>query len=176
MKLVEHLSERHLCMGLYSGIYPDEEEGVVTFLLWNLSGQLVGYQQYRPNAAKKARNHPREGRYFTFLGGDQNNKKTGVWGLESLSFRSDALVACEGIFDACRFHNFGIPAVAVLFNDMKHPYEFLFCTGRKLYVASDDHATRNRGLESLHPPSNVVDFGDCSNEQIKNVLEEEGLL
>ena len=28
----------------------DSEEQVATFYLWNLSGQLVGYQQYRPTA------------------------------------------------------------------------------------------------------------------------------
>ena len=30
----------------------DSEEQVATFYLWNLSGQLVGYQQYRPTAPK----------------------------------------------------------------------------------------------------------------------------
>lgn len=176
MKVIEHLSERHLYMGLYSGVYVDEVERVVTFLLWNLSGRLCGFQQYRPDADKKAKNHPREGRYYTFVGGERKNRHLAVWGLESLSYRSDILVVCEGIFDACRFHNFGIPAVAILSNNNSRHREWLDSLGRKLYAALDDHATKFTGTTDLILPDSVADFGECSDEQVRNVLTEEGLI
>ena len=89
-----HLHSRYFSMNLHRAWL---DEGVATFPLWNLSGQLVGYQQYRPFADKKAKNDPREGRYFTRLSRD----RVGVWGLESWQF-SDVLFLCEGVFDACK--------------------------------------------------------------------------
>ena len=60
--LKEHLKSRHLDLELHRPVL-DEAEGVVTFYLWNLSGQLVGYQQYRPSGEKKPQNNPKQGKY-----------------------------------------------------------------------------------------------------------------
>jgi hypothetical protein len=103
--LAMHLHERCFSMNLHRAWLGED---VATFPLWNLSGQLVGYQHYRPNASKEAKNDPREGRYFTRLARD----RVGVWGLESWSF-SDVLFLCEGVFDACKVTWLGYSALAV---------------------------------------------------------------
>jgi len=88
-------------------------EDVAVFPLYNLSGQLVGYQNYRPDATKKKTNDPREARYFTRV-----SEKT-VWGLEYLNPLKPVLFVVEGIFDAVKLVELGFNAVAVLSNDPK---------------------------------------------------------
>jgi hypothetical protein len=52
MNIKTHLKQRHLDLELHRPIL-DEELNIATFLLYNLSGQLVGYQQYQPEGCKK---------------------------------------------------------------------------------------------------------------------------
>jgi hypothetical protein len=112
MTVLENLRSRYFDTKLHTH-WVNEEEGVVTFPLWNLSGQLVGYQQYRPSATKKKDNHPKMSRYFTW----RKNKVVGVWGLESWNL-SNTLFVTEGTFDACRLTYLGYSAVATLSNDV----------------------------------------------------------
>ena len=56
MDVKKHLTERYLNPDLYTVSWDDE---TACFALWNLSGQWVGYQQYRPFAPKTARNDPK---------------------------------------------------------------------------------------------------------------------
>lgn len=103
---------RELDITKYSGIV--EKEGVFTFPLWNLSGQMVGYQQYRPDADKGRKDNPKDMRYYTYL----THKKTNTaWGLEVLNPKNPYLLVVEGVFDAVKLHNADINAVAVLAND-----------------------------------------------------------
>jgi hypothetical protein len=104
-RVVNHLASR-LCPVDVCHVWLSED--TATFPLWNLSRQLVGYQQYRPGVPKEAKNDPREGRYFTRLERD----RVGVWGLESWKY-SDTLFLCEGIFDACKITWLGYSAIAV---------------------------------------------------------------
>lgn len=168
MNMYQHLKDRRLELRRYDGIYVSDEH--VTFTLWNLSGMMVGYQQYNPLANKEKRNHPREGRYFTYLSGDKKNKMTGVWGLESLSYRDDILVICEGIFDACRFHNFNIPAVALLSSSYKPYKNWLTSLGRKIYKVEDDHGSSLGPYEQLKIPDEYADAGEMNDSDIKKML------
>ena len=93
MTVLQNLRSRYFDMNLHT-VWVDEDEGVATFPLWNLSGQLVGYQQYRPSANKKKDNHPKMSRYFTY----RKNRVVGVWGLESWNL-SDTLFVTEGTTD-----------------------------------------------------------------------------
>jgi hypothetical protein len=115
MNVIDHLHSRYLDTKLHR-VWIDENSKVATFPLWNLSGQLVGYQQYRPGASKERKNDPRDGRYFTRL----KDSKIGVWGLESYHL-SNTLFITEGIFDAARISYFGYAAVATLSNDLATP-------------------------------------------------------
>ena len=89
-------------------VFIDEEEGVATFLLYS-GTKLVGYQQYRPAADKKSRNHPRDGRYFTYL----PSLTDGLYGLEQDS-GTGTLFVVEGIFKAIKLHNLGFNAISPL--------------------------------------------------------------
>ena len=166
MNLSSHLESRHMDVSRYSSIHLDEENGLVLFLLWNLSGQLVGYQQYRPSASKKGQNNPRENRYYTSIHGNRNEKPLAVWGLETLAYRKDLLVICEGVFDACRLHNQGIPAIATLTGTPRHLDLWLFSLGRKLYTVPDDHGSKLGRYEELQLPPDRGDLGECTEEEI----------
>lgn len=109
-------------VGLYSGVWLGD--GVVVFGLWNLMGQLVGYQQYRPDASKAQKNDPKEGRYYTFCSKQGGRGAVTAWGLETVD-RSRPLLLCEGVFDACRLHKAGVPALALLGSDPVHLREWL---------------------------------------------------
>lgn len=50
--LLNHLRERGIDPDS-TDVVIDEESGIATFLLYNLSGKLVGYQRYNPKGDKK---------------------------------------------------------------------------------------------------------------------------
>lgn len=166
--LLEHLKERHLDVDLHHPVL-DEAERVVTFFLWNLSGQVVGYQQYRPEATKEKKNNPKEGRYFTY-----NPKATiAVWGLESLHFTPRVVFVTEGIFDAARLTEKGYSAVAVLSNDPKKDVRnWLASLGRTVVAVCDDDAAGKK-LAKLGDASFVLeghDLGDATDDEVNEIL------
>lgn len=113
MSLRSHLKERFLDLDLHT-VWLNEEEMRATFPLYNLSGQMLGYQRYFPLGDKVRNNDPNVGRYYTF-----NEGTLGVWGLESWSL-SFPLFLTEGLFDAARMTSRGCSAVAALSNNPKH--------------------------------------------------------
>ena len=113
----QHLKSRHLDSSLYR-TFIDEEDRVVTWPLYHLSGQIVGKLQYRPDCDKVLPNHEGLGRYYTIL----TDGMRAPWGIETLHQKSSVLFVTEGIFDACRFHNYGYAAVAVYQN---HPVSLI---------------------------------------------------
>lgn len=163
--LNEHLKERHLQIDRYNGIMITNEESII-FPLWNLSGQMVGYQQYRPNASKDKKNNPREGRYYTSIHGNKYNKQIGMWGLESYHYNNKVLVITEGIFDCCRLHNLNIPAVALLSSSSGFYKNWLTSTGRKIYKVEDSHGSLLGPYENLNIPYYRNDIGDCTSDEI----------
>jgi hypothetical protein len=103
--LQQHLKDRHM---FHKDVIVDKNSAI--FMLWNLSGQLTGYQQYIPFAPKKGKD-PRKLRYFTRGGG--------VWGLQYLIPGVSVLYVTEGIFDAVKLQNLGLNAIALLGNSPK---------------------------------------------------------
>lgn len=177
-KVKNDLLKRGIDFTLYR-VFPDEDEGVATFLIWNLSGQLVGYQTYRPDADKQAKNHPRDGRYYTFVRDEASGVKfLSVWGLETLTFRDDVLFVLEGTFKAVPFHTRGIPAIATLSNNPKPIRNFLsiLSESRRVIVVGDndgDHTTtRSMGYELMLPPSHVKDVDDLTQEEFDEWLKQ----
>jgi hypothetical protein len=158
---------RHLEIERYNGVYISDN--VTCFTLWNLSGQMCGYQQYRPSATKDKKNNPRDSRYYTSVHGKRNEKPIAIWGLESLDYRSDVLVIVEGIFDACRFHNHNIPSVALLSSSWKPYSSWLFCIGRKIYKGEDESGSGLGPFTNLECPEK--DFGECTGEQMREVVK-----
>lgn len=163
----QHLAGRGLDVRRYNGVYVDQDR--VTFSLWNLSGQLVGYQVYRPDMPKNSAGHPRDQRYFTYV--SRYGAKTpelAVWGLETV--RPDLpLFLVEGVFDACKLHNLGLAAVATLGSDPQHLFPWLACLPcKKVALVEGDAAGKKLakfGKEAVFLPLGK-DAGDMTAEEL----------
>ena len=119
----------------------DEVERVATFYLWNLSGQLVGYQQYRPEGEKKPQNNPKQGKYFTY----RKQPTLAVWGVETLHLTPHVLFLTEGVFDAARLTERGVSAVAALSNNPTADFRnWLTCLNRTVVAVCDNDAAGRR--------------------------------
>lgn len=134
MNLREHLLSRHCDPDKYA-VQLDEENGVATFFLYNLSGQITGYQQYRPNAPKTQSNDEAKGKYYTFV---SDTKKPAMFGVDIVPDeygKNDIMIITEGLFDAVRFHAANLRAVATLTNDPKPlKNQLRFLSGLKIAV------------------------------------------
>lgn len=133
-----HLAARGLDPARYSGVFVADDS--VTFALWNLSGQMVGYQTYRPDRPKAHDGAPREQRYFTFVSryGAQT-PELAVWGLETAE-AGRPLFLCEGVFDACKLHSLGLACVATLGSDPKPLRQWLACLPQLTVAVCDGDA------------------------------------
>lgn len=170
--LTEHLLSRHMNLQLHHPVL-DEVEDVATFYLWNLSGKLCGYQQYRRFGEKKPNNNPKEGKYFTH----RKLPTVTVWGVESLHLSPNVVFVTEGVFDACRMTNVGYSAVAVLGNDP--PYDvgqWLNALGRKVVVVADnDKAGLNLAKFGQYVEfTDEKDLGDSDQFYVNFLVEKYG--
>lgn len=108
--MIKHLLQRHYDPSRYIHQHIDHAERIVTFPLFNLSGQYVGFQQYRPDETKKRNNDPRESRYFTYASRDS----LALWGFETYDPTKRDVYVVEGVFKAATLHSVGENALAVL--------------------------------------------------------------
>lgn len=178
----QHLSDRYCNPDLYqNSLIIDEDNRIVTFLLWNYSGQLVGYQQYRPDCHEKhIKNNP-EKRYYTFLGEEgetftKSKKRTGMFGLESIKmFPNGPVFLNEGIFNACRFHWNGYAAIACLSNDPKHIRNDLsFIHRPKIAVCDGDSGGKRLakfGNSAIHCPDRT-DVGSLTEFEFQQLIKD----
>jgi hypothetical protein len=116
VNLRQHLTERHLDLNLHRP-FIDEELCVASFFLYNLSGQIVGIQKYKPLADKKPYNTENQSKYYTY----RRQDTIGIWGLESIVFNTPIFIT-EGIFDASRLTHRKITAFALLCNNPPKDY------------------------------------------------------
>ena len=170
MTVLAHLLSRHLDPDRYHCVV-DEEGNTATFYTFNLSGKLNGFQQYRPGATKEPNNCPRNGRYFTY----GSPAERVVWGMETFYFRKDVLFVTEGIFDAVRLHNLGLPAIAVFTCNPKDMLNWFGMLPRKIvFVADDDKAGvffTKLGYECL-VSNGGKDLGDMTDEQVRELVQD----
>lgn len=166
-EMLEHLKSRGLNPQRYSSVTVDSDS--VTFPLWNLSGQMVGYQVYKPKAEKNHKLEPKDQRYYTYVsrfGG--KGPALAVWGLETVD-NSKPLYLVEGVFDACRLHNLGLSAVAVLSCDPKHLKSWLNTLPQpKVAVCEGDSAGRKMakyGDSVVYLPEGK-DVGELTDEEL----------
>lgn len=172
MTLVEHLRGRHLDVQLHRPVV-DEAEDVATFYLWNLSGQLVGYQQYRRTGEKKPQNNPKQGKYYTY----RKLPTLAVWGVESLHLSPHVLFVAEGIFDAARLTERGYSAVAVLSNNTGWDLRNWFSILNRRVVAVCDNDAAGRALAKFGDVAVFTDdkdLGDSSDEYVTELLRKFG--
>lgn len=170
--LKDHLLSRHLDLELHRPAL-DDAEGVATFYLWNLSGQLVGYQQYRPTGEKKPQNNPKQGKYFTY----RKQPTLAVWGVESLHLSPNVVFLTEGVFDACRLTEKGYSALAVLSNntgwDLKN---WLSMLNRKVVAVcdNDDAGRKLAKFGDVAVFTTDKDLGDSTDEYVTELLRNYG--
>lgn len=133
--MLDHLRSRNMEPSLYNLKLTNDS---AVFLLYNFSGQLVGYHNYRPNGDKSAPNDPWEGKYFTRV----REGFDAVWGLEQLN-DDPTIFIVEGLFKAAAFHKVGRNALAVFANNpkrLKPWFKILSQTRNLIAIADDDSA------------------------------------
>lgn len=154
----------------------DKENNLAVFLLFNLSGQLVGYQQYNPKGSKsgKEANDRDLAKYWTYV--TKNPAKTiGVWGLETVFDHHRFVFMTEGIFDAVKLHNLDLPAIAALGNHPKMLRAW-FKAMNKLVIAVADNDSAGNKIKSLADialttPDPYKDLGEMPQNEIRSWLE-----
>lgn len=170
----EHLKSRHLDVSRYS-ISVSEEERTATFLLHNLSGRLIGFQQYRPDTKDKHLQDPSMQRYWTIVSHQDKGKDLAVFGLETIDVMHDKVIfLVEGVFDACRLHNLGLPCLAVLCNDPKHLANWLYTIPAfKIGIIDFDKAGKKLSnvCDYVIMPTHK-DLGEMTEAEIKELLGE----
>ena len=178
----KHLKDRGLDLKKSSAII-DKKSGLAHFIVYNFSGQLVGYQRYNPLGSKKNGRNLGDGldKYYTYI--TKEGPKTGklaVWGLETLKESSKLLFIVEGIFDAVKVHNAGYPCVAVLGNNPKVLKSWLYIIPQRIIAVIDkDPAGRKLAKladKAVTVPEPYHDLGDMPQNEatkfIKNVIGE----
>lgn len=170
--VLEHLKDRHIDLDLHRPVI-DEDERTATFYLYNQSGCIIGYQQYRPDANKTKNNHPKEARYFTY----RNQPTLAVWGVESLYLTPHVVFLTVGIFDAARLTEKGYSAVAALTNNpTKDLRNWLIMLNRKV-VAVCDNDQAGRKLAKFGDVAVFTedkDLGEADDDFVTRLLNEHG--
>jgi hypothetical protein len=168
MDVRTHLADRGVQFQRYNSIHYDDV--AACFYLYNLSGQIVGFQRYTPFAPKARKNVDGESRYFTYCKG-----KLGAFGLETFYYRNDILFVTEGLFDACRIHNCNLPALALLQNDPKPFRSWLHTLNRTIIGICDDDEAGFKLKKHCHLSLTVTgahDMGDMTDEQARSFLSD----
>ncbi len=170
MDIRAHVIKRGVDPSLHR-FWVDDAEGVATFPLLTQIGKMVGYQQYRPSAGKERKNHPRNGRYYTYT----TKTARGVWGMESWLL-SRTLFITEGIFGAARLTRRGCAAVALISNDPKHLSDWLFCVRMsRPVVAICDHGKAGIKLakfgSSFQQMPEAFDLDDAPEDFVTRLIE-----
>lgn len=181
-----HLVERGVSFPYH--YYVDHEGCSTTFYLFDFAGNLSGFQTYNPNGDKAVRGSGRrqketfkdKAKYWTYVSkGERNRRLNVVWGLETLTLHKEVVFVTEGVFDAVKVHNFGMPALAVLSNDpcddIMTQFSLLKRT-KTVVVLCDADAAGNKlaklGHFSFRTPNfdGKKDLGDLTQEEANQFL------
>lgn len=171
INLYEHLYSRSFDPARYSCSLGYEPLGpVLSVNLFNLSGEMVGYQLYRPWSNDKKVNDPHTGRYYTYaIAG-----KDAVFGLE-IDNKRGPLFIVEGIFKAAKLHSLGYNAIAVLTSHPKRmrPWFRILGETRDLIGIGDNDPAGQKlvntvGRGALSP----IDLDEMSDEDVIQFVEE----
>ena len=185
--VLQHLKDRHVDLNLHT-VWVGEVERIATYPLWNLSGQLCGYQAYRPEASKVQKNDE-AGKYYTYRGKKlapdrlerpNKNRAVSVACMESW-YLTNTLFVTEGYFDAVRFTELGVSAVALLSNDPSPDLQnwLMFVRQERPVVAICDPGRAGSKLVKAGHVSHVVqlpndpdgDLGDASPDYVQNLID-----
>jgi len=146
-----------------------------TFMLYNLSGQLVGYQQYNPLAPHLSSNAI-DGRYYT-----RRSPYLCVFGVETIAECNNTIFITEGIFDIARLTSKGCSGIALLTNSPNSSLRnFIDCLPQRRILISDN----DKGGELLRKSLTKVvdsiiippfkDLGEATEEYVTKIVNEYG--
>ena len=174
--LKQHLTERFVNFDVHHP-FIDEQECKATFLLYNLSGKIVGKQQYNPNEGKSKSNDV-YGRYITIRTEFQNTQT--VFGLEAFNWHTTKTIfVTEGIFDATRITWFKDECCISLLGNSTNPREgyksWLKSLGRKTVAVCDSdkaglQLAKLTDCAIILDPKHGKDLGECSIDVVRNVI------
>jgi len=185
-KLASHLRDRGVDPNR-THVIVDEDAGLATFILYNLSGQIVGFQQYNP-AGEKLRADTNKliqranelgvkpsdlMRYFTKIFDEGTTKKIGVWGAETLDERLYVFVV-EGVFDAVKIQNTGEPCIAVLSNNPLPLRPWFRSLGKKMIGVLDNDAAGSKLANivdmKMIVPNPYKDLGEMPQDEVHTLI------
>ena len=169
----DHLISRHVDLNLHR---PHLSAEVSTFLLYNLSEQIVGYQRYNPSFPSAfpgdgKQNNLRDRRYYNYV----SKGHIGIFGLESFNLSVSCVFITEGVFDACRLTSRGACALAMLTNNPSTSMRnFLQCLGKPIIAVCDDDKSGVKLRKCGHYYETVKegkDLGECPDSFVTYLLE-----
>jgi Icc-related predicted phosphoesterase len=168
-------------------VITDKKNNYAVFLLYNLSGKLVGYQNYNPNADKSF-HQGKPGskkmsteellakmRYYTHSTKIGKVNEIAVYGLETLKETDRVLFITEGVFDIVKIHNQGLPGIAVLANDPQKLRPWLSILPQKKIVIYDNDSAGKKVMKlgdfAYTVPEPFKDLGEMSDLQVSEFLK-----
>lgn len=166
----KHLIRRGLSSKYTNNVFIDRFEEIVTFPLWNCTGQFLGYQKYDWKA-DKLRNNDNKGKYYTYRRKDWLT----FWGLDLIDLScKEPLYIVEGVWDAVSVNNAGFKCIAVLSNHPKQLKNLLNCLPCKTVALCDgDDAGKmlSKVTDECISLPKKVDCNDMSTDEIKILLK-----
>lgn len=165
--LSHHIKSRRLDVNKYSAVWLSQRTMTFTVGLWNLSGQLVGFQQYKPNAGKERPDNPRDARYYTYATRPHKEAELLAFGVELLDPSKPVLFIVEGMFDAVHLHNMGQNCIATLSNNPKHLRSWLGSLGYYIVALCEGDAAGKRLASSADEAVYLPDGKDPADMSIE---------
>lgn len=168
----DHLVSRHMDLNVHRALLSPE---VATILMYNLSGQVVGYQRYNPSFPSAfpgdgRQDNLRDRRYYNYV----TKGQIGLFGLETFNLDVPCVFITEGIFDACRLTSKGACAFAMLTNNPSTSMRnFLDSLGKPVIAICDDDQAGVKLRKCGHYYETVKgakDLGECSDEFVEFLL------
>jgi hypothetical protein len=169
----DHLVSRHMDLNVHRALLSSE---VATIMLYNLSGQIVGYQRYNPSFPSAfpgdgKQTNLRDRRYYNYVG----KSHIGLFGVETFNLNVPCVFITEGIFDACRLTSRGACAFAMLTNNPSTSMRnFLASLGKPVVAVCDDDQAGVKLRKCGHYFETVKggkDLGECSDEFVEYLLD-----
>lgn len=148
----------------------DEDERMATFLLFDMTGRITGYQQYRPDSMQKKTNDQAAARYYTYV----PRMVDAMFGLETVRVDSDPVIIVEGVFKATKLHSLGYTAIAVLTCDPKRlrPLFRILRQARRLFAIGDpDSAGQKLVNRTKAGFCSVADLDEMSDADVTERVE-----
>ena len=177
--LREHLINRGVDFDKIN-VVCDEYSNSATFLLYNLSHQIIGFQQYnylKPKNHFKGELGRNTVKYYTYVSKEGGRKDAfiSVWGLQNVKEEDKEIWVTEGIFDAVKLVNAGLPAIAALTSTPSPQLKQWFSImGKKVIVIldGDDAGSKLKSIANVayKTPKPYKDLGEMKQEDVNQFV------